>query len=213
MKLLMLSLSVLLATACPVVVAQSTQPATPGRVTYVIDASVSMKPKFADARATVLAAIKDLPADTQFAILIDIADVTQRHPVAGLTPANPANEAAAERFLNNDRLVPKGEGKLDIAVATACKMKPSAVWLMSDGDIANNSDVVVKRIIASARESKVAIHTRLALAGTRKREEVLLQIARETGGTCLNDKGEAITELPPIKDNTHKPGGNIFDQH
>jgi hypothetical protein len=189
----------------------ATRPTAATRVAYVIDASQSMKPKFADARDAVLAAVKDLPADTQFAVVIDIGDVQQRYPQAGLGAATDANKTGLERFLKNDRLVPKGDGHLDTAVTLACKMKVAAVWLYSDGDFPINSEQVVKRIIAAARENKVAIHTSLALAGTRKREEVLLQIAKDTGGVCLNDKGETITELPPEPSNTVKPGQNIFD--
>jgi hypothetical protein len=180
-------------------------------VAYVIDASQSMKPKFADARDAVLAAVKDLPTDTQFAVVVDIGDVQQRYPQAGLGPASDVNKTGVERFLKNERLVPKGDGHLDVAVATACKMKVAAVWLYSDGDFPINSEQVVKHIIATAKENKVAIHTSLTLAGTRKREEILLQIAKDTGGTCLNDKGEAVTELPPEPSKTVKPGQNIFD--
>jgi hypothetical protein len=189
----------------------ATKPATPQRVAYVIDASLSMKPKFPDARDAVLAAVKELPADAQFAVIIDIGDVQQRYPQAGLGPASDANKTGVDRFLKNDRLAPKGDGHLDVAVATACKLKVSAVWLYSDGDIPINSEQVVKRIIAAAKENKVTIHTNLSLAGTRRREEVLLQIAKDTGGTCLNDKGETVTELPPEPSNTVKPGQNIFD--
>ena len=36
------------------------------------------------------------------------------------------------------------------------------------------------------------------------------KIARETGGTCRNDKDEVITELPPEKTNEIRPGSSIF---
>ena len=187
----------------------ATRPTLP-RVAYVIDASMSMRPKFDESRDAVLAAVKELPADTQFTVLVDIGDVLQRYPVAGLGPATDANKQAAERMLKNDRLIPKGDGHLDVAVLTACKMKVAGVWLYSDGDIPINSEQVVKRIIAAGKDNKVPIHTRLALAGTRKREEILFQIAKDTGGTCLDEKGAVIVELPPEKTNVAKPGSNIF---
>lgn len=194
-----------------VIAGPATKPAGPMRVAYVIDASLSMKPKFADAREAVLTAVKDLPADTQFSVLIDFDGVIQRYPVSGLGAATDANKAAAERFLKNEKLTPRGDGKLDIAIAAAAKLKPAAVWLFSDGDIAGNSDVVVKRLIASAKQEKVPVHTRLSLAGTRAREEVLFKIAQDTGGQCRNAQDEILTELPPEKVEPRTSGKTVFD--
>lgn len=189
----------------------TTRPAPLPRVVYVIDASLSMKPKFAEARDAVLAAVKELPAETRFAVLIDLDGVIQRYPVAGLGVASEANKAALERFLKNDRLVPRGDGKLDVAVTAGAKLKPTTLWLYSDGDIPINSDVVVKRMINAAKQEKVPVNTQLSFAGTRAREEVLFKIAQDTGGQCLNVQGEAITELPPERTEPSNRGKTVFD--
>src|SRR5688572_20095203 len=102
----------MLALAC--LLGLTTKPAAK-RVVFVFDASLSMKPHFAPACDQVAAAVKELPADGQFAIVIDIGEVQQRFPHSGYAAAADNQKAAAERFLRNDKLVPKGEGRLDSA--------------------------------------------------------------------------------------------------
>lgn len=200
--------------------APATQPATrPIRVVFVVDASGSMQPAFRGddypkVQDEVAAGVAQLPDGQQFAVFIDSADKTIRFPQNGYATANEASKALAVKFITDPKLKATGSGQLDRAVAAACALKPDTLFLVTDGDLRSERPQIPEQLIATAKQASVAVNTSFVFArdGAQPAEQLLFQIATETGGRCLDRKGKAVETMQSPTSRPARTGPSIFQE-
>jgi hypothetical protein len=127
---------------------------------------------------------------------------------AKLSVAAPKTTRAAIEFVGNH--APHGGGNLIPALRAAFEQQADEIWLYSDGDVTDWTRVLaeVERLVKGRR---VRINTRLQFANDADHEGMMVEIARKSGGICLNREGnpidlEKVARFVPDPD--AKPGGN-----
>src|SRR5262245_15180172 len=116
----------------------TTQPSKPARVVYVIDASGSMLgPEGARWRATITEVAKSLDslqADDYFAVLLELERGKIKRLVGmSLLRATEQNKQAVWEALRDHQ--PNGTDSTVAGIQAAAKLRPTLVWLVSDGSL------------------------------------------------------------------------------
>jgi hypothetical protein len=75
------------------------------------------------------------------------------------------------------------------AVATALAQNPTVIWVISDGNVPDEDDLL-RRLKATVKR-KVTINT-VVLDDSDNTKRLLSRIARDFGGRCLNAKGGEV---------------------
>lgn len=155
------------------------------RFVYVLDSSKSMEGKrWLLARKRLLDSLKSLTSDQEFFVICFDAqttlmfnDVPQR---AEFTRASLETLRRLTRWLNSRIL---GEATMPAeALAFALSMRPDAIFILSDGELMDNSVQMLRHFnVDGPRGNKIPIHAihMFSLAG----RQTLQQLARDNDGT------------------------------
>lgn len=148
--------------------------ASGGKFVYVVDYSGSMiGPRLDTAKRELARSIRALDPQAKFFIIF-YSDNAEAMPADGLVRASADN---CDHYLNWARSATCGQGTNPRdAMLRALELKPSAIWLLSDGEF----DPEVATTIRQANKRNVVIHT-LALVSDAG-EAVLRRIAEENKG-------------------------------
>lgn len=177
------------------------RPKPPGAVVFILDVSGSNINNWEKVRDEVLRAVRRFPAEQRFNILLAAAgrlEQLDRRPVA----ATDAAKARAARLLEGAQMT--GLSDMVPALEAVTNQQPGTVWLGSDGeDFPDNTKVletarrlhaktkaVVNVVVPPADGSGVSDAARAFLA----------DLARATGGRCIDLKGNVVGIPPQTKD-------------
>jgi hypothetical protein len=162
---------------------------TPGRrILYLIDGSGSMDNQIADLKAEVLKAIAELRPDQSFAIVIDSERAPQ--PLR-FVPATAGNKQIARELLN--RITTSGDGDALAAFQQALQLNPDVIWWLTDGSL-GDAMLDIENQIRKRNTRPVRINTVTAFGGgDEKSKRLLWKVAQDSGGKCINAKGEVVS--------------------
>ena len=156
----------------------------PGKVVYLCDASGSMQQVFSAARDQLKQAIGGLKAGQSFNLLFFSGNNILALNKAGLLPADDANKAKAEKFIN-DHAVKDKTNPLP-AIRQAFAAKPDAIYLISDGFINMKGREGLRAEIAHLNANKkVKVHC-IIMQGDPQPDagyQLMKDIAGDSGGT------------------------------
>jgi hypothetical protein len=150
------------------------------RVVYVCDASGSMVNKFDDLRHEIRKAVRSLAADQSFNVIMFQEDSGKAFNTRNLVPASKENFNLLAKFL--DATAGHGQTKPIPAIRLAFSMNPQVIHLLTDGDFADNNEVI-KELALRNRDRKVIINTIAFIDRGETYEKVLKEIAEQHGGT------------------------------
>lgn len=166
------------------------------RVIFVLDAGRSMSSKYEAATAHLAKAVGELPAGTQFNVLLAGEEAK---PVAFSpkpVPATAEARAAVEAFFSNNHA--GGVGPVLPAVQMAIERGADLIWLVTDGDV-GRPDVFRAEVKKANSRGRSRINTVLFHGDPDRRQwarraEFMLAIAEENGGRCFDGAGELTAE-------------------
>lgn len=182
-------------------VARQAEPARQGRrVVFVLDASASMSEEFGPVAAEVVKAVGGMAAREGFA-LIAVQDGDVIPLSEGFTPGGESGARQAQSFLAS--IQPAGAGDLLLGLGAAFRLRPDAIWLVSDGDFpgGDHTFALVQRLTTD-RPAQINTLVCLDAAGNASGTPIannLARLAREHGGTCLGfspDRGPLGALIP-----------------
>jgi hypothetical protein len=186
-------------------------------VVFAVECRGSMLDQIDHVRAEILKAIGNMKSGQEFAIISVSQEKVQGLARTGLPPTS-ENIVRAQQFL--DGLEARGEGGgIESLIRAANVFDPSAVWLMTRPDIANQEDDL-RRAIAARGPFRYRINTVcVSLDRSGGDPGVLFQIAVSTGGICIDGEGKQVrpsqpAEAPPTPSAPAGPppkGPSIFD--
>jgi hypothetical protein len=155
------------------------------RFVYVLDSSKSMEGKrWLLARRQLLESLKGLSSDQEFFVICFDAQTTlmfnEVPQKAAFTRANLETQRRLTRWLNSRVL---GEATMPAeALAFALSMRPDAIFILSDGELMDNSVQMLRVInVDGPRGNKIPIHA-VHMFGQAGRQ-TLQQLSRDNNGT------------------------------
>lgn len=177
--------------------AETTRPATnpAKRVVFLIDTSGSMLLRLPEVREEVGKALTALRADQEFC-LIGAGESVAALDAATL-PTTPVNMARAAGWLNGLQAV--GEADAVAGLRAALGMHPDVIWFVTDGDLADHAAVL--KYLRQQNRDRVRINTTLRFATGAEDDSTrfLWQLARESGGVCVDAGGKPLPAGGPDK--------------
>jgi hypothetical protein len=175
------------------------------RVIFVCDTTGSMTDKLAFAKAEILKAVASLKPGAMFNVVFVGED-------GKADPFRPemVEASAAESAALNDRMTPiKADGSGDplIAMMQALEERPDVIWLVSDGDFANNNALLegLKAANSTARINTLVISTDRDTSESRR--ALMARIAYDHRGVCRDEQG-AVVEPPGVGGAGVAPSGS-----
>lgn len=149
------------------------------RVVFVCDASGSMMQKFDELRTQLRKAIDPLrPNDSFNVVFFQDTSAAVADP-SGLLLGTPSNKRKVLDFI--DKIAPRSSTDPLPGLADAFKLKPSVVWLLTDGDFPDNKAVL--KFIRENNHTGAVIHTIAYMDDGAEYQKVLQTIATENRGT------------------------------
>jgi hypothetical protein len=136
--------------------------------------------KFDDLRHEIRKAVRSLAADQSFNVIMFQEDSRKAVNTRNLVPASKENFNLLAKFL--DATAGHGQTKPIPAIRLAFSMNPQVIHLLTDGDFADNNEVI-KELALRNRDRKVIINTIAFIDRGETYEKVLKEIAEQHGGT------------------------------
>lgn len=159
------------------------------RVVFLVDASDSMKPHLPDAVAELGKAVDALRPDQLLGIVAVAGDEIARFDKGTMALATPERKAKAREYLA--ALAGGGSNRaLPDAHAAAVKLRPDVMWFVSDGRWSDGPDLVK----AFGRSRGFRINTTGRYAEEQPRIDLLVQIATQSGGVCVDPEPKSKAE-------------------
>ena len=166
------------------------------RVVFILDGSGSMLNVFDQAKDDLRQRVSELKPDQMFAVILD-SDWSSPFPKL-LLAADEQNKTRVLSFTVN--LKCRGAGHLIPVFKAALAMNPNEIFWISDGsdfddkvDLAEIQKINVKKV-------KINTNTKCVRSDDQapRARWMLWTLAAQSGGVCLDEKGEPITEAPPM---------------
>ncbi|MFO0974697.1 MAG: hypothetical protein U1A27_14845 [Phycisphaerae bacterium] len=157
------------------------KPETSRSFVYVLDRSGSMQDSFHLLQRELISAIHSLSSEQSFNVIWFSAGPCEMLSPS-LLPASADNKQFAFDAIR--RIIPGGQTQPLDAVRRGLAQRPDVLYLLSDGDFADQNEPILDLLRATPREKRPIVHTILFLfdAGLAGRG-VLRQIAELGGGT------------------------------
>jgi hypothetical protein len=173
------------------------------RVVFILDGAGSMLNVFDRAKDDLRERISELKPDQLFAVVFD-TDGPNPFPNL-LLAASEQNKAKVLTIMAPLRC--RGAGKLAAVIKAALAMNPNEIFWISDGSDSNDTPDLAE--IQKINVKKVKINTNTKLVRTDEQAPrarwMLWTLAAQSGGVCLDEKGEPITEAPPTPPDPPQP--------
>ena len=149
------------------------------RFVFVIDKSGSMNSqgRLGKAKRELIATLQSLKPDTRFMVYF-FDHIADPMPVKAMMAATPENLAWAARWIEGRDV--GGSTDPSDALRLTFRLKPDTVWLLTDGQFADE-DEVLGQIRSANPQSAIRINT--VAFKDKSGEAVLKQIAAENDGT------------------------------
>jgi hypothetical protein len=169
--------------AAPVRAAEQQQP---GKLVWVVDASGSMLPVFAETREQVKQAVGSLAANQHFNVIAYRGDEAMPFMLGGLLVASPDNKEKFNDWM--DGVTPNQDSNPVPAIRTAFENKPEVIYLLLDGvDKPERADELSTVIRELNKNQRAVIHCVLIVhkdddKDTQALQEKLQKITTEHRG-------------------------------
>jgi hypothetical protein len=174
--------------------------ARPKRVVFVADASGSMIDVMDLQKQRLRDGVASLEPGQLFNVIFASGAFEPRNYSAFSpkpVPATNANKRAAHKFI--DGIMAKSTGAMTPAALAALESRPDALWLMSDGDLDSEPNLVAeltrRNMTAKARIGTVQVGSDGGEIWERY-TRVLIDLARQNRGVCIDLNGHYLVANP-----------------
>lgn len=178
----------------------ASKPAAAGKVVFLVDATGSINPLFDNVRKAVNGRIGALTAEQKFNV-VRFQDGGVTGAWTGLRAPDADARRVAQKFL--DKTEPQGSYGELAALRAAFALKPDEIWFWSDGEITDDFAGLFK-LVASLNPTKAVRINTCIVRESRDYRWLLVRLARDSGGICLDEKGNPVAldeaaASPPAK--------------
>jgi hypothetical protein len=171
-----------------------TAPAPAKRIVFIMDGSGSMLNQIDRERDDVRRQIEELKPDQLFAVVFDQEDGFNPFP-NGLVPATQENKSRVLSLF--PKLYARGTDNFTTSLKAALAMNPDLIWWIGDAPQNRPSDL---SDIKKWNTRKVKINTsprNLNQDRDGSTAWFAWKVASDSGGTCFDETGQAVTAAPP----------------
>lgn len=163
-------------------------------VVFILDTSASMQPHLAAIGPTIVEAVRAMPAEKQFSVMLYSGSKLAARPARGLWPSGKEKAGLLAAFLKQARPggrrtdpIPAVRRALRILDDESLAGKRRAVVLLTDGMVAMHTQVLKANLATRNADPKAAIHVHLRGEASKKLLARLQQIAEENNGTLRHE--------------------------
>ncbi len=179
------------------VAAPVTQPATAVAVTPAVAKAIKSVLFIRDTSSNdiramdddILRSIEQLTPDQKFNIFLHGSNGVTTLAPGYFLAATPENQRRAKSFLNTWS---GGSAHLEEALRSAINYKPDVIWVVGIGDAKDPASVL--KAIKAANTTHIPINTTIKYSRTGEADHFHWQLAKDSGGVCVNSKGNPADE-------------------